>query len=150
MQIEKFSFFFLSLFITFCSGCTSIPAQRVAEPLMHPSESNRISGEKIFEVSPGNLNKAKEILMGREFIEIEPSKLNDLASPSIFSGPEKVYLVKSSKDDDDGKYSAFFKDGHLIILYNHFGPCSPRSSGFVIISVPGDLKTISSGCSGAI
>ncbi|UYB52374.1 hypothetical protein OCJ37_20865 [Xanthomonas sp. AM6] len=150
MQIEKFNLFFVILFVVFCSGCTSSPAHQLAEPLKYTRESDRIDGNKIIEIPSGALGKAEEILMGRGFAEIEASELNELAIPNIFSDPEKVYLVKSIKDDGAGKYSAFFRDGHLIILYNHFGTCNPPSSGFVIISLPGNLKTISSGCSGAI
>ncbi|MBD7924259.1 hypothetical protein [Xanthomonas bonasiae] len=149
MQIKTTKFVFAIASIAFYSGCMSTPPpQKIA--LEYPRESDRINEKNILEVSPSNLYKAKEILAGHDFVEINPSKLRELITSSGFINSGKIYLVRSTKDDMAGKYSAFFRGGHLILLYNHFGACSASLSGAIIITTPGDLKTVSGGCSGAL
>lgn len=136
-------------FIAFFSGCASAPNPQLSVP-EYPRELDRMEEGRLFEIPMSGDGRAKEILAGREFVEITGHELRLLDAPSFFLSQKHVYLVRSIRDDGSGKYSAFFRDGHLILLYTNFGSCGIRSTGAVLVATQSVLKTMSSDCSGIL
>jgi len=115
------------------------------------SASSMVPSEDVVELHGDELNRAVLMLRDVQATEISSASLaENFPGVSERLKGRRVFLVRAAPDDAEGSYSVFLKDGHVLVLYGHFGVCGAGVNSALLISTEQEIHSVYGGCSSAM
>lgn len=144
-----------------CSACSSYSSAAMDRALGNAwiskrssvvsSASAAIPQDQVVELHGDELRRGVLMLRDTQAKELSGASLAE-NFPSVFEKLKgrRVFLVRAAPDDAKGGYSVFLKDGHVLVLYGHFGACGASVNSALLVSAEQEIHSVYGGCSSAM